>query len=276
MMSAIPSSLRRISSGPKPKVSSSTSSTSRSRSPRFSSGFSVSQRCSTTRRISRRSVSPSRSPSRERSSLSTSLPWISRLRSSKSICSPGRPVEGRAPGRDEAVRAAGMAARERGEEPGGAVVRRTGGPVREPRSCRWIGTAAPDAGSVMPFRNVRAERSCGFCDAGADRLHPFLTAPPDRPGSVPADGRTIVRLRRGGPAAGSSPVRPFPGNRPCPHRPPCCPSSPTAASSAAGSSAAEPPAAGSPGTEFGAGLEVAESSKTTAGAMVPARGGRGG
>ena len=76
-------SLSSISSGPKPNVSSSTSSMRRSRSMRLSSGFSVSHRRSTTRRISRRRVSPARSLTRDRSSLSTSLPWIRRLSSSK-------------------------------------------------------------------------------------------------------------------------------------------------------------------------------------------------
>ena len=76
-------SLSSTSSGPKPKVSSSTSSMRRSRSMRLSSGFSVSHSRSTTRRISRRSVSPSRSLTRDRSSLSTSLPWMRRLSSSK-------------------------------------------------------------------------------------------------------------------------------------------------------------------------------------------------
>ena len=47
MMSAILSSLSSSSSGPKPNVSSRISLTSRWRSLRFSSGFSVSQRCST-------------------------------------------------------------------------------------------------------------------------------------------------------------------------------------------------------------------------------------
>ena len=52
MMSAIFSSLSSSSSGPKPNVSSRISLTSRCRSLRLSSGFSVSQRCSTTPRIS--------------------------------------------------------------------------------------------------------------------------------------------------------------------------------------------------------------------------------
>ena len=74
MMSATPSSFSRSSSGPKPKASSRTSSTSRSRSDRLRSGFSVSQRCSTTTRISRRSESPSSSEMRVKSSFSTSFP----------------------------------------------------------------------------------------------------------------------------------------------------------------------------------------------------------
>ena len=73
-----------ISSGPKPGTfPSSTSSMRRSRSIRLRSGFSVSHRRSTTRRISRRRVSPARSLTRDRSSLSTSLLWMSRLSSSK-------------------------------------------------------------------------------------------------------------------------------------------------------------------------------------------------
>jgi S1-C subfamily serine protease len=64
-MSLIVWSLSRISSGPRPNVSSSTSSISRSRSLRLSSVSSVSHRCSTTRRISRRRSSPSSSPTRK-------------------------------------------------------------------------------------------------------------------------------------------------------------------------------------------------------------------
>ena len=91
-ISLIVESFSSISSGPSPKVSSSTSLTSRSRSERFSSVSSVSQRCSTTRRISRRSVSPSNSPTRDRSSLSTSLAWMLCLSSSRllSFVSAGR------------------------------------------------------------------------------------------------------------------------------------------------------------------------------------------
>ena len=82
-ISLIVGSFSSISSGPRPKVSSSTSLTSRSRSARFRSVSSVSHRCSTTRRISRRSTSPSSSPTRDRSSLSTSLPWMRCLSCSK-------------------------------------------------------------------------------------------------------------------------------------------------------------------------------------------------
>ena len=79
-ISLIVGSFSSSSSGPRPNVSSSTSSTSRSRSLRLSSVSSVSQRCSTTSRISRRNTSPSSSPTLVRSSLSTSLLWIRRLR----------------------------------------------------------------------------------------------------------------------------------------------------------------------------------------------------
>src|SRR5581483_5376895 len=82
-MSLIVGSLSSTSSGPKPNVSSRTSSMRRSRSMRLSSGFSVSHSRSTTRRISRRRVSPARSLTRDRSSLSTSLAWMMRLSSSR-------------------------------------------------------------------------------------------------------------------------------------------------------------------------------------------------
>src|SRR5690606_30960458 len=49
------------------------------------SGFSVSHRCSTTMRISRRRVSPSKSLTRLRSSLSTSFSWMSFFSSSKDL-----------------------------------------------------------------------------------------------------------------------------------------------------------------------------------------------
>ncbi len=75
-------SLSSSSSGPKPSAWSSTSSINRSRSWRFSSVSSRSHRCSTTMRISRRSVSPSIPPTRFKSSLSTSLLWIRSLTSS--------------------------------------------------------------------------------------------------------------------------------------------------------------------------------------------------
>ena len=74
MMSPILSSLSKSSSGPKPKVSSRISLTRRWRSLRFSSGFSVSQRCSTMVRISLRSVFGSISLTRFISSRSTS--WM--------------------------------------------------------------------------------------------------------------------------------------------------------------------------------------------------------
>ena len=79
MMSAIFSSLSSSSSGPKPKVSSRISLTSRCRSLRLSSGFSVSQRCSTTPRISLRSVFGSISLTRFMSSRSTRRMWMWRL-----------------------------------------------------------------------------------------------------------------------------------------------------------------------------------------------------
>ena len=72
MMSPILSSLSSSSSGPKPKVSSRISLTSRWRSLRLSSGFSVSQSCSTTPRISLRRVFGSISLTRFMSSRSTS------------------------------------------------------------------------------------------------------------------------------------------------------------------------------------------------------------
>ena len=85
MMSLIVVSLSSSSRGPRPNVSSSTSVTNCSRSERFSSVSSLSQRCSTTRRISRRRISPSSSPTLVRSSLSTSLPWMRCLSSSSVV-----------------------------------------------------------------------------------------------------------------------------------------------------------------------------------------------
>ena len=101
MMSAILSSLSSSSSGPKPNVSSRISLTRRWRSLRLSSGFSVSQRCSTTPRISLRSVFGSISLTRFMSSRSTRRMWMWRFR--VSYCSVGRVgfLDGLArPGRD--------------------------------------------------------------------------------------------------------------------------------------------------------------------------------
>src|SRR5262249_55839843 len=58
------------------------------RSMRLSSGFSVSHRCSMTRRISRRRLSLARSFTRLKSSRSTSLLWMVRLRSSRFLPPP--------------------------------------------------------------------------------------------------------------------------------------------------------------------------------------------
>src|SRR5436190_14295114 len=59
-----------------------------SRSIRLSSGFSVSQRCSMTRRMSRRRLSLARSLTRLKSSRSTSLLWMVRLSSSRFLPPP--------------------------------------------------------------------------------------------------------------------------------------------------------------------------------------------
>ena len=85
MMSPILSSLSKSSRGPNPNVSSKISLTSRCRSLRFSSGFSKSQSCSTTSRMSLRNVLGSISAMRFMSSRSTSRMWIWRL--SASYCS---------------------------------------------------------------------------------------------------------------------------------------------------------------------------------------------
>src|SRR5579883_2554480 len=86
MMSPILSSLSNSSSGPKPRVSSRISRTSRWRSLRLSSGFSVSQRYSTTPLISFRSVLGSISAMRFISSRSTNRMWMCRLSVSNCIC----------------------------------------------------------------------------------------------------------------------------------------------------------------------------------------------
>ena len=70
-ISLIEGSFSKNSRGPSPRVSSNTSSTILSRSDRLRNVFSLSHKCSTTRRISRLKDSPFRSPTRDKSILST-------------------------------------------------------------------------------------------------------------------------------------------------------------------------------------------------------------